>query len=252
MNGPNEIEWRYDRVEPSHEWAACVWEYGRRWHHTPGRCGRLKARMATVGALCEMVEFPNTPWLGLPQGFREECSRRWRYAPGELEDCEPLVRAVAKVFGPTPTNAEEWRVYLRKEGVVVFDLGLPPRDARPKWQDGEIGVERQPTRAELLARFEAWLDANPSWWHGQGDGRVVSRIGGKESPHEGLRALAWAKIRETAVSDKAACDYLDKAFMRSSILKQWFAISLEPRATTVRSRLRRASTKWQKRVCEPD
>lgn len=243
-----EAEWRFDQVQPEHEWAACVWEYGRRWHSTPGRCGRLFAKMATIGQLGNMDGFPAKPWLGLTLPAREKPAQRWRYAPGELEDYEPLVRN--RPPGDIPFSVEDWKKWLRMEGVVVFDLGLPPRDVRPDWQS-VFGAQRQPTRAELLARFGAWLDANPEWWEGHGDGRVVARIGGKESPRDGLRALSWAKLREAAGSDKAACAYLAEQFSGSSELKQWFAISLEPRAAPTRSLLKKNAEKWQKRICEP-
>lgn len=244
-----ELEWRFDRIQPAHEWAACIWEYGRRWHETPGRSGRLFARRATVDVLCRIDGFPSKPWLGLAKPVQGACAQRWRYAPGELEDYEPLVRN--RPPGSIPFSSDEWRESLRREGVVVFDLGLPPRDARPSWQAEVFQEQRQPTRAELLARFAAWLDVNPEWWDGVGDRRTSARIGGKESPRDALRALAWTKIREAVGSDKAACVYVSDVFARSPKLKEWLAISLEPRAEAARSRLCAVARKWQLRICKP-
>lgn len=256
MNSIADFEWRFDRVESEHEWACCVWEYGRCWHDAPGRSGRLSARMATVGALCEIDGFPATPWLGLARSVQEQCAQRWRYAPGELEDYEPLVRAKSEMLGAM-TEAQ-WRDWLRKEGVVVFDLGLPPRDARPEWQDEVFGVQRQPSRAELLSRFAAWLDANPQWWHGEGDRRSIARTGGKAGPRDGLRGLALWRVRRALGSarklgsDKETCDFLTRIFAEDLELQSWFKLSLEPRAEPTRSRLIRSARGWLSRVASPD
>lgn len=205
--------------------------------------------MATISVLRVVPEFPKTAWLALAAGTRKMCIQQWHLRAGELEDFEPLVRN-QRVIGD-PLTAEEWRQSLRKEGVVVFDLGLPPRDARLRWVH-QFGLQTQPTRAELLARFAAWLDANPEWWDGLGDGRKVTRTGGKEQPREGLRALAWAKVLAACGSDKAACAFLERVFSCDSGLKAWFSLSLEPRAATSRSRLGNATVqKWQRRICEP-
>lgn len=252
----SESEWRYDRIPEAEVWPACIWEYGRRWERTATDEARRKFNKATIPHLKEMPPFPETPWLELDLETRFKCIKRWTSRPGDLENYDVVASGdIEAMVGRSP---DEIKNFMHKRGLVIFDLGVPPRfdrgmrpgkSLRP-WQEAFGKPPRQPTYAERLAEYEAWLDAHPEQWDGRGDGRTVTKVAGKRSPRDGLRALAWTKIREASESDKAACEYLAEMFARDSSLKAWFAISLAPRSVADRSRLCATSRKWQRLVCE--
>lgn len=247
MNSLAEAEWRFDRVVPPHRWAACVWEYCReyvrslpepalkRLRRNGGRYGTDNA--ATLGAVTMEKQFPQVPWLSLPVSVRHRLSRRWRYAPGDLEDYSMM----DLICAGDPQDPRELRSAFHRLGRVVFDLGPAPLDPKHVASGRVTSPGSRPTRAELIGRFEAWVDAHPEWWDGRGRRGARSGAAGKRKPKDGLRALAWTRLRRLNSSDGRV----------EEIVKAQGALSWLGILTAERTRkFPGEAEKWTKLVCE--
>lgn len=238
MSSLADEEWRFDRVNPEHYWACCVWEYCREkiLQTPPAKRAKMhrQGRIATLGAVCEIDEFPAVPWLNLSAGVRGKLALRWRYSPAAIE----CYKALGYVSENTP---EEWRNALRRVGCVVFDLGAPPRGVRIHGRSRDSDSGELPTRAELLTRFEAWLDVNPEWWEGRGRRGVRRGAAGKREPKDGLRALMWTRLRRLNRSDGDV-----EGVLRAGGAGKWMGAIGAERARKLPS----IAEAWVKLVCE--
>jgi hypothetical protein len=240
---PCEDQYRFDRVKPGQEWAALIWESCREWVECPQnetKEARGTERTRTIGTLRRHEFFPDSPWLTLTTEQRTQLAESFCVAPGEIESYGALVDSPSK-------TADEWRVFLRRQGCVVFDLGVPPRDGLAKWQPLP---KRYPTRAALLTKFEAWLDQNPTWWERQGDRRISELLTGKTKPIDGLRWLAWARIsRAATVSRQKTADGNAQDFVSES---EDFSVWLRLPATAAkRSEWKADFERLLELVCKP-
>ena len=240
---PAQAEYRFDRVKSGQEWAALIWESGREWvkrptNNTTHALG--KERMRTIGALRGQEGFPKIQWANLRAPKRAQLEKMFRLAPGELENYDVLVDDPSR-------KADEWRASLRRQGFVVFDLGVPPRDGLAKWQPVP---KRYPTRAALLAKFEAWLDQNPKWWKGKGDRRRSEQFTGNLKPTDALRWLAWLRISRSARSShKRTADGNAQDFvLRNDVFSGWLKLPTSP---AKRSKWKADLEVLLKLVCKP-
>lgn len=240
---PCEEGYRFDNVEPGQEWAALIWESCREWVDRPQnekKEARESERTRTMGTLRRHESFPNTPWLGLNTEKRTELAQLFRVAPGAIEDYGVLVDS-------SFVTAEEWRVSLRRQGCVVFDLGVPPRDGLAKWQPVP---KRYPSRAALLAKFETWLDQNPAWWGERGDRRGSELFTGNINPADALRWLAWSRISRAATvsRQKTAAGNAQDFVLKNENFRKWLCL---PSTAAKRSKWKADFERLLEMVCKP-
>jgi hypothetical protein len=240
---PAQAEYRFDRVKSDQEWAALIWECGREWVkrlENNTKNALETERMRTMGMLRAQKGFPKTPWVMLRDPKRAQLAKMFRLAPGELENYDVLVEAQSR-------TADEWRASLRRLGCVVFDLGVPPRDGLAKWQPVP---KRYPTRAALLAKFEAWLDQNPNWWKGKGDRRRGEQLTGNLKPKDALRWLAWLRISRSARSShqRTADGNAQNFVLRNDVFSEWLKLPTSP---AKRSKRKADFEVLLKLVCKP-
>lgn len=245
MNSLPDEEWRFDRVIADHLWAACIWEYCReyvrslpkpglqRLRRIGGMCGTDNA--ATLGAATMEKQFPEVPWLRLPVSDRNRLSRRWRYAPGDLEDYSEMDLICA-------VDPRELRSAFHRVGRVVFDLGPAPIAPKNVASDRVTSPGSRPTRAELIGRFEAWVDAHPEWWDGRGRRGARRGAAGKRDPNDGLRALAWTRLRSRNSSDGKV-----EEIVKGARAHPWLGGILSAERTR---KFPSEATAWMKLVCK--
>ncbi len=240
-------EWRFDRINPDEHWAACMWEYCREYFHTLTESEISLARkrgqhtrhdrLKTLGLAIACDEFPHTPWMDLTDCMRAELMTHWIRPPGDIEDYRLLEYADGK-------SSAERRALLRNQGKVVFDLGAPPRDAITPQRAMDPATIKLPTRANLLQKFEAWLDSNPEWWDGRGKRGTRQGTAGKRSPREGLRVLAYSRLRRKFDgNDAAVSDFLK----RNASELAWWQVHLSSERAR---KLPAEAARWQKMVCQ--
>lgn len=171
-------EYRFDRVPPGDLWACLVWESARELVlHYGFHCAYLRHRgNMWTGYVSNLIGFPGLPWLSLQPWQRQKLAQRYRDRSEDEEDgCDAL--AMLSEFDRR-RSAAEWRTELAGVGCAILDFGQKGRH----------------TKAQLEGRFRAWLNANPDWYSGDGDGRVVDRAIGKRSPDDILRRIAWVRL----------------------------------------------------------